>query len=248
MKKLLIPIVLVTAMGGGLIFRDGAPNLPPWMQPTRTIQQVTTEGMEQPDGNARFLNGYNIRDYPGAPLKEFYERFEPWLGEPISGFDARQQTFRMARLTATPSNPPDWRVELDNLGRLDLMREGFSPQPGSSPHPAVLAWLAAEADKGTDLPRIVGRMISSVVCDAKHRCSQWSEKQRFMFDEDAVAAEQVSRAPLGLWLSQPRTRPVDVPDESAWPVRTWGIPVIAILFGAALLRRSRVRTGSVRTF
>src|SRR5436309_3008836 len=79
-------------------------------------------------------------------------------------------------------NPTDWRVELANLGSADMAIEGYTPNPGRTPHPALRDWLLSQVEVGLDTARVVGRIISDPVCDrTTKRCVQWSEKQRFEF-------------------------------------------------------------------
>src|ERR1700752_2250929 len=56
------------------------------------------------------------------------------------------------------------------------------------------------------------------MCNKKTKqCSQWSDKQRFEFEEGALTADQVRRASLGLWFTHPKTRLVEQPREPVPP-------------------------------
>jgi hypothetical protein len=194
-------------------------------------QVLDTSGNEEPLDGALPLNGWNVANYEQIRLKDFYQRHEGFLGEPLSGFDGRTQTFRLGRITYGPGKAAEWQLELENLGFLDMQLEGYTPRLGSSPHPAVRDWLLAQQDVGTDLTRVVGRTISEAICERKSKqCSQWTDKQRFLFRQDALTGDEVQRAPLGLWLSHPRSRPVLVSGE---PVERH--PNVALILLAAVL-------------
>jgi hypothetical protein len=215
MTKLKLLVLLIGLGSGILYWQGGLTALPFWPQPAKPQVEFTTSCGEVPVPGVPASNGCNI---PDPRVQAFVARFEPWLGEAVSPWSGRDQTFAMARLVVTPLNPPDWAVELANLGRDDLMREGISPTPGSIPHPALQSWLVEETEKGTDTVRLVGRILSAPIC-VRDLCSQFSDKQRFMFRRDATSADQVTRAPLGLWRAFPATRASAPPPEgtSSWP-------------------------------
>ena len=240
MKKLMIALVVIGVAYGVLALKTDMPLLP---QRTKTVAELTTTGSEESEAGALLINGWLVKDIGPARMRAFWERYQPWLGEPIGPFDGRSQMFRMGKLTYTASNPDGWQVELDNLGWQDLALRGLMATPGSEPHSAVRAWLIAQLDVGTDVPRLVGRVISPAICDHKGRCSQWADKARLDFAKEATSAEAVSRAPLGLYLSYPRTRSVDVPDG---PIATTGQllggAAVVLMIGLLLLGRGG-RTG-----
>lgn len=149
------------------------------------------------------LHGWNVCNYGDATLKDSYLRYKTYLGQPVSGFDGACQTFELGRLCYNAANPDDWQVEFDNLGLADLTSQGYTPLPGADPHPAVRAWLLALSEVGVEPWRVAGRIISEPVCE-RGRCSQWSDKTRFSFPEQAVVATDVQRETLGIWATHPR--------------------------------------------
>jgi len=197
---------------------------------------IDTAGREEPAEGALLENGWRIEDRGEANLKEVYLRNQGFLGEPVTGFDGATQTFRLGRLGYQPNNPPDWKIEFANLGWLDMQTSGLTPNPGRTPHPALRDWLQAQLEVGLDLPRVVGRIISEPVCEGGS-CRQWTDKQRFQFPREALTADQVQRAPLGLWLSYPASRPHTV---AAGQATVPPVPLILAgvcgLLGLALLR------------
>jgi hypothetical protein len=188
-------------------------------------------------------NGWNVCNYGDAEIKDAYLRQQELLGEPISGFDSRCQTFRFGRLCYNAANAKEWRVEWANLGLQDYTAKGYVPQPGTEPHAAVRDYLIAAMEVGIDIPRTVGRLISQPVCD-RGLCRQWSDKQVWIFPQDAQSWHQVQRAPLGLEHSHPR-----VADGSGGAIGN-AVPLIAGiglgLAGIALLvsRRAPTRRGA----
>lgn len=245
MNKLIIVLIVLGAVGAGLALKLDLPLLP---QRTKTIAELTTIGHEEPQEDALLVNGWLIKDYGAARVRTYWERYQPWLGEPIGAFDGRSQMFRMGKLSYTASNPSGWEIELDNLGWLDLSLHGLTAAPGSEPHPAVRAWLITQLDVGTDVTRLVGRIISPAVCDRKGHCMQWTDKTRLEFEQAAATAEATVRAPLGLYLAYPHTQPVEVPDG---PILTPVQVVLgaggALLIGLLLIGRGRASGPRPRT-
>lgn len=179
---------------------------------------VNTAGSEQPLPSALLVNGWVVANWGEARALDTYLRYELFLGEPISPWDGKQQTFRNARLVYTPGNPPDWRIEFASLGRADMEIEGYMPKTGSVPHPAVRDWLQIHHEAGMDTTRLTGRLISEAICDGRtRRCIQWTEKARFEFPGDATSGEQVQRQPLGLWMAYPSARSIRGQGSSSWP-------------------------------
>ncbi len=179
------------------------------------VAPLDTSGHEAPQDDAFYENGWNVANVGESGFKDRYLDMKAWLGEPIRGFDGQCQTFRFGRLCYDPAKPDGWKVELANAALEDIQVEGFTPKPGSTPHPALRAWKLDQLEAGADLTRLVGRTISDPVCDHKlHQCRQWTDKQLFLFPENAVSGEQVQRTPLGLWLTYPATRAAaEVPPE-----------------------------------
>jgi hypothetical protein len=249
MARYIVGAALLAA-SGLLLFWNWPRETPP---PAPVYAQVPDyAGTEERQDDAYFENGWNVSNVGAIRLKDFFFRFQPFLNDPVGGFDGRSQAFRFGRLTFNPANPPDWQIELDNLGQQDMQIEGYTPQPGRSPHPAVRDWLIGQLEAGLDVVRLVGRFISDPVCDKKtRRCRQWTEKQRFEFEEDAVTADQVRRAPLGLWFTHPKTRPVERPQEPIAPPQptinypSMGLAAVLGLVGL-LLFIARGEGGSAR--
>lgn len=214
-----------------------------WITSVPREQLVDTSGHEQPAEGAFLENGWLVQNRGEARIADVYLRYRAWLGEPVSGFDGSCQLFRLGRLCYAPGNPPDWKVELDNLGYLDMQIEGYTPNPGRTPHPALRAWVQSQRESGLDTVRVVGRLISDPICDRNTGlCTQWTDKQRFSFDEAARWEDQVRREPLGLWFSHPKARPVAAPPltSSAIPL---GLAVLAALSGLVLLARRQGYAG-----
>jgi hypothetical protein len=193
----------------------------------------TTTGTQSPAEGCLFENGWNVCDFGEADVKDVYLRYRGFLGEPISGFDARCQTFRFGRLCYTAGNASDWKVELANLGYQDMLAQGYTPQPGSSPDPALRDWLITQMEAGVDITRLVGRVISEPVCEraSQGECRQWTDKGLFVFPRGASAERQIQRAPLGLHFSHPRTREA----APAIDLRRAALVLLALLGMAGLL-------------
>ncbi len=212
-----------------------------WPRPVQAMT-VETTGHELRQEDGAYENGWNVQDRGPSRFLTFYLRYKPLLGEPVSGSDGRCQSFRFGRICVNLGNPPDWQVELTNSGLEDLQLEGYTPKPGASPHPAVRDWLVSQMDVGTDVTRVVGRTLSDPLCDKQsHACRQWSDKQLFLFQEEALTAAEVQRAPLGLWLAHPQarvapaTRPQFTPSRASICALVGG--VMLSLVALATLRR-----------
>lgn len=211
-------------------------------------QATNLSGREVPREGCLFVNGWNVCSYGEAALKDHYLRYQDLLGDPVSAFDSRCQTFRFGRLCYSAGNPPEWRVEFANLGLQDLQARGVSPQPGAEPHPAVRDWLISQLEVGLDTTRIVGRTVSQPVCDkTSGRCRQWTDKQLFLFPTDASAGHEVQRAPLGAWSLRPQ--PIDQPAESRViapvPLAAGVVLILVGLAGLMLSGRSAGGRGPV---
>ncbi len=214
------------------------------------ITPLQTAGSEPPEKDSVYGNGWNVRNVGGARLEYAYLRFRAWLGEPISAFDGQCQSFRFARLCYNPGNKEDWQIELTNGGWEDMLLEGYTPKPGSPPHPAVRHWKLAQLEGGADLTRIVGRTISDPICDVTSKlCKQWTDKQLFLFEQDAVTGDHVQRAPLGLWLVYPQSRvTATLPSElvpSQSPLPTLAVSAVLVLAGVSLLTLKNTARRSV---
>lgn len=154
---------------------------------------------ESPREGCLYQDGFNICNYGDATIRETYLKYRDLLGSPISSFDSRCQLFRLGKLCYDPGKPPDWKVEWANIGLQDLVANGYSPLPGSEPHPAVRDFLTNQVELGVDTPRVFGRIISPPFCDrATGSCRQWTDKTLFIFPQDAVSGAHVARAPLGV--------------------------------------------------
>jgi hypothetical protein len=207
--------------------------------PAPSAPYADTAGREEPLPGALFENGWNIHNHGDALFRDTFIRYRSFLGEPVSGFDAHCQTFRLGRLCFNAGNRPDWRVEFANLGALDMAVEGYTPNPGRAPHPALRDWLVAQIEVGLDTTRLVGRIISDPVCDrGTRRCVQWAEKQRFEFEASAIAADAVQRQPLGLWLTHPKARPAATPVATGLDLPRVLLACAVALIGLALLARA----------
>lgn len=217
-------------------------------RPVRT-PVVDTSGHETPLEGALYLNGFNIEDFDGASILDTYRRFQDLLGQPISGFDGSSQSFTFGRLTYLPGNAPDWQVQLDNVGLEELQLEGYTPKPGATPHPAVRDWLVSQYELGTDLTRAVGRIISDPICNARNECKQYADKQEFLFSRSALTADQVQRAPLGVWLAHPQVRyAAETPTLTAPAIRQQAPALVLGAFFALLglaVTRGRPQGGSL---
>lgn len=211
----------------------------------QTPQYLDTAGQEEPLADAVYENGWNVANHENARIQDTYLSYRRFLGEPITGFDGQCQSFRLGRLCYAPGNPPDWRIELANLGADELEVEGYTAKPGATLHPAVRDYRLSQLELGVDLGRVFGRVISDPICDKRTRtCKQFTDKALFLFDEQAVSGDQVQRAPLGLWRTYPRTRPTGN-TESIMPVQP--LPLIAAGVGVVvalwLLLASQSRRG-----
>lgn len=237
MKKVMISLVLFGIASVLIVWAllDALPR-------TVVLETVDTSGHEEPQEGAVFNNGWIVANYGDIAIMNAYLLYQPFLGEPISGFDGQCQSFRLGRLCYRPGNPSDWQIEFANLGMIDMQVEGYTPKLGSTLHPAVRDWLIAQLEAGVDTTRVVGKVISEPICDAKTGlCRQWTDKQLFTFDRNALTGDQVQRAPLGLWLTHTRTRPTVVDSEKP-DSRPDILPLlagIAVLLAAvaSLLRR-----------
>jgi hypothetical protein len=172
-------------------------------------------GRDNPVPGALMSNGFIVGKADEPKFRAFYERYQAWLGEAITTFDGREQTFRFGRLTYNPSNKAGWEIELANVGMFDLQQAGLQPVPGSLPHPLVRDWLIAQQEAGVDVVRLIGRIISDPIC-VRRVCSQWTDKQRLTWAQNETAIDRVYRAPLGQWLTHPQERPKDqLPNEDS---------------------------------
>lgn len=198
-------VLLLVAAGMAVLVVIGA------RPATVVVQTTNTSGQEKPEDGAFYANGWNVANIGNARIMDAYLRYQSLLAEPISAFDGRCQNFRLGRLCFEPGNPPDWQVQFDNLGLDDLHVEGRTEKVDAAPHPAVRDWVMTQMEAGVDVLRVVGRFLSDPVCDPRTgECRQWTDKQLFLFPKDALTADQVHRAPLGLWLSHPQTRPTEI--------------------------------------
>jgi hypothetical protein len=212
-----------------------------------TALVVDTSGQEEPEVDAIFLNGFNVANRDQIRFKDFYEQHADWLGEPIGPFTGASQAFRFCQLTFNLSNPPEWRTELSNCGEADMRLEGFTPQPAgsASAHPALRDYLVDLYQRGVDVPRLVGPIISEPRCQAKTKlCTQWTMKARFEFPASAASGDAVRRLPIGLWLTHPRLRPApagEQPDEapSSGPPPGLSIGLVLGLIACLLLVRPK---------
>jgi hypothetical protein len=165
------------------------------------MSQGVTIGNEVPREGCIHENGWLICDYGEANLREVYLKHRDLIGDPISSFDSRCQTFTFTRLCYDRGKPDGWKVEFDNLGLRDLRANGFTPQPGAAPHPAVRDWLQWQVDLGLDVQRVIGPLISQPICDrSTELCYQVADKAKFVFRQDATSGTEVQRVPLGLQL------------------------------------------------
>ena len=215
------------------------------LTPGSAAQQVPSspswEGHDPPQQGCLLLRGWNVCDYGDAAIKDVYLRYQDYLGDPISGFDGRSQSFQFGRLTYNPANPADFRVQLDNLGLQDLQAQGRLPQPGAALHPAVRDWIVSLQEVGVDPLRLVGRAISPAICVAKTQtCMQYFDKQVFTFPATATRAADVQRRPLGELLSHPQLVTA-TSTQSSWPPRTMllGVAGLLGLAGFGLFLRGR---------
>ena len=199
------------------------------------VETQSTQGSEQPQEGALYQNGWVVANVGHATFMDADLRYGEFLGEPISSFDGHCQTFRLGRLCYQQSNPPDWQVELDNLGLQDLQVEGRTPHPGSAPHPALRDWITSEMEAGVDTTRVVGRILGDPVCDKDGQCRQWTDKQLFLLKQNAVTGDGVERAPLGLWLTHPQTRPTTVYIQHPVDYRLVVAAAAAALLGLLIL-------------
>ena len=195
-------------------------------------------GDEAPQAGCLHEHGWNICNFGEATIKDSYLRTKTYLGRPVGSFDSRCQTFELGRLCFNPANSDDWQVEFDNLGLVDLTSNGYTPLPGSDPHPAVRDWLLSLSEVGVDPWRVAGRIISEPVCQ-RGRCSQWADKTRFAFPETAVHANDVQREPLGSWMTHPRQSAVTTTDESGLALLPLAGAAVLAVAGLALLATRR---------
>ncbi len=210
---------------------------PATAQPSATV--ALPSGTESPREGCLLKNGFNICNYGDATMKDTYLRFEPLLGDPLSGFDARCQTFNGGRLCYSPGNPPDWRVQWANLGADAAIARGLTLQPNAEPHPALRDWLIGQMEVGLDTTRVVGRMLTPPLCDrATGWCTQYADKQAFRFPADARSGAEVQRLPLGALSVHPSTEERPSSSASAPSSLLIGVSaLLALLGGAVLLSR-----------
>src|SRR5690348_8019247 len=110
MKTYAVALPLLAASAFILAFPFlGLPNRPTAGPPL----VVDTTGSEAPEQGAVHENGWNVANYDAATIKDTYLRYQGLLGEPVSGFDGRCQSFRFGRLCYHPDNPDDWQAEFD---------------------------------------------------------------------------------------------------------------------------------------
>ena len=208
LKTLLIPVGLGTLLLGGTV-------LPGSTHPTHPV--VVTAGQEVPHEGALYRNGWNVQNLGDARILDVYQRYQPFLGEPVSPFDGTSQYFRFGFLTYQPANPEGWQVEVGNGGLEDLQLSGYTPQRQAHPHPALRDWLQFQRENGVDTVRLIGPVISEPLCDKKAQsCTQWTMKARFSFPETDLTGERVQRHPVGLWLSHPSVRTSTAQSPAGW--------------------------------
>lgn len=148
-------------------------------------------------------NGYQICRAPdGAEVLYLYKMSQGVLGKALTAYDlaTRRQYFTNAVVWFDPAGlNADWQTQMVNLGEEDMKASGRVPRTDPpAPHPVVNAYLLELQDRGVDLLRVFGPMVSDPVCDKiTSFCVQWSSKTKFLFPQDARATTQVSLAPLG---------------------------------------------------
>lgn len=249
MVRLIVPLIL---FGGAALLVATSGVHAAFSRPPATTLVIDTSGNEPFEEGAWFENGYNVPNIGPIRFREFYERHREFLGEPVGPFTGTAQPFRYAALTFTGSNPPDWQVQLNNAGELDLLLAGYLPKPSSSPHPAVRDYLLALLERGIEVPRLIGPIISEPICTAPRvgglkSCVQWTMKARFEFAESALTGHEVQRMPIGLWQTHPKFRPGATMESES--TRTFFSPslLLAGMLGLAglllLFRRRRVSIG-----
>ena len=213
-------------------------------------QLPSDQGHDVPQAGCLLVNGWDICNYADADLKDVYLRYQTYLGNPISSFDSRSQTFQFGRLTYNPANSDGEKVQFDNLG-LDLLQlNGRTAAPGAELAPAVRDWLVSIQEAGIDPLVVAGRTISPPICDAhRGQCQQYLDKQVFSFPTNAVDASQVTRLALGTLLNHPQ------PTTPAPPTHPWLNQTRLVVLGALLgflalgliLRQRRGATASPTT-
>ncbi len=239
MRVRLLSVLLLLGAGTCLTIALLGPVRAEPSPPPEAPRIALPSGTEVPREGCLFKNGFNVCDYGDATVKEAYLQFEALLGDPLSGFDARCQTFNGGRLCYTPGNPAAWRVQWDNLGAQDAVARGLTLQPNAEPHPALRDWLIGQMELGLDTTRVVGRILTPPVCDRTTRtCKQYTDKQVFLFPEDATWGVDVQRAPLGAWsLHLPNhTRPAPSASGPS-PLLVGASALLALLGGVLLLGR-----------
>ncbi|SRR5581483_10549978 len=195
-----LPILLLAAAAAVIAYGVAKGSAAP-----STATEPDTAGRDTPQLACAHANGWNVC----PPLRDVYLRHADLLGKPISGFDVQTsaQRFLFGTLIYRPANPPDWQVEFANVGSEDYQLQGYTPRPGSEPHPAVRDWLTSAREGGIDTVRVVGRLISEPLPDKKTGLlKQWAEKAVFVFPAEATTADQVQRVPVGESVLQRQAR------------------------------------------
>src|SRR4051794_5554542 len=118
MKPFLVLGVLTAASVGFLFFKVGLTALPLWPQPTKQVEEVSFAGTEEPDPDpdSLYVNGYVIKNAGNVGLRDFYTRYERYLGPPIGAFNGRQMAFFGGRVTYSPDHEEAWKLEIESLG------------------------------------------------------------------------------------------------------------------------------------
>jgi hypothetical protein len=209
MSKALLVAGLALSVVVGIVTYQNTPAaaLPPPATPEPTPEPQLVLTTEAHRAGCLFEAGFNVCQENETRLQDFYARYRELLGAPIGAWDGQCQPFTFAKVCYRPGNPVDWRTELANGGLDHLIASGFSPQPGSTPHRAVLDWLQDQRERGVDTLRLVGRPLSPPILD-RHSglVRQWFDKATFEFPQEAHSGAQVRRLPLGE-LSRPLPPP-----------------------------------------
>ena len=104
MISLLTLALLTLTAAAALLVRAFGPTNP--TEATATSPDRSPVGTEVPREGCLHENGLNVCAYGEANLRDAYLRHRELLGEPLTSFDSRGQTFRFGRLTYAPGNPP----------------------------------------------------------------------------------------------------------------------------------------------
>jgi hypothetical protein len=208
-------------------------------------------GSETPIEGCLYDNGFNICV---GEIRQAYLRDKQLLGPPISSAGLNCQIFSHGKLCFDSGAEVGWKVQWANLGHEDLIKNGFTPQPGAELHPAVRDWLTAFVEQGGDPTRQVGRMLSRPIPDpTTGQCRVWTDKQKFVFPCDATSGAVVQRASLGME-SLPAPLPTPTPvvvAAASEPGLQLGsgtiasfVVILALLLALLRARRSGSRPGA----